>query len=280
MRPTTPYLFCGCWRSKPRCVAAQRDRYPGTWRSETTTESYCPTNLTHEIHCGKHRKVVASVQERRSKELSGRQGIYMVSWAQSFPGGPIQRVLGLVGFCGLISGWAQRLVGFVIWSWGFYSVGQSLATRVRRGWVLTYCSKHLIEWAIFLALEKELGVVLSSYISTVNLCLWETFKCVHSGVYTYMWAHWWFFWMLRMASPPSWIDRVCSSLPDLCRGVTQPAEPDRMQLGVTRGGSSILIHISFSSHRACWNIGFAVFNPPNFPPDKVIWDRDEYSFFF
>lgn len=202
----------------------------------------------------------------------------MVSWAPSFPGGPFLGVLGLVGFCGLIWGWAQGLVAFVIWPWGFYFVGWSLATHVWRGWILTHWSKHLIDWAIFLALEPELGVVLSSYSSTVNLCLLETFKCIHRE-FTHTHEH-----TDEVSECGAWLAHPDPKGLFVLAWSLQwslPASRAWQEASLShRGGSSFLIHISFSFHRASWNIGFAVFNPPNFPPDKVIWDRDEYSFLF
>lgn len=46
------------------------------------------TDLTQVVYWGRHKRVVASAQERNSKELSRRQALYRVSGggrAQSFP---------------------------------------------------------------------------------------------------------------------------------------------------------------------------------------------------
>lgn len=64
------------------------------------------TNLKQKIYWKSHKRLSASAEERSSKELSMRQGIYMNSWGRAF----------LVVRIGEIS--SLRLVGFQVQGWG------------------------------------------------------------------------------------------------------------------------------------------------------------------
>lgn len=75
------------------------------------------TNLTQKIYWKRHKRLSASAEERSSKELSMRQGLFKNSWCRAF----------LVVRIGEIS--SLRLVGFQVWGWGEYRSWWNLILR-------------------------------------------------------------------------------------------------------------------------------------------------------
>ena len=95
------------------CCSSERMGFPNgvvaAPRKGRIPKSYGTTNPTQETYWERHKRMATSAQKRSSKELSRRQASCRLSWWW----GAIQSGLGLVGFCGLILGQVQGLVGFV-----------------------------------------------------------------------------------------------------------------------------------------------------------------------
>lgn len=146
-------------------IIARTAKYPGRWQSENTTKSHCTTSFTQDRYWeGKTRRVSASAQVRRSRELNRIQGLYRAFGGRSgtFQGGGWWDFMPRDCFFDS-AGWEQRPAVRAV------RVFWQLATLGGRAWPLVWLKGLTLLAFVFLMLKLQ-----SSFLSLPSrcVCLW------------------------------------------------------------------------------------------------------------